>query len=94
MADAEHQQSNYGQFNRLPARASLYTQNATIQEKSASSRIPPSWWKAVLDAKEENQLPTPDPLWPEKWRHRTELWQEHSENGIQLRSYLNAMTID
>ncbi|WP_424768273.1 extracellular solute-binding protein [Paenibacillus sp. sgz302251] len=71
VTDIYEQQKNYDLFNLLPVRASLYALNRDIQIVQA--RMPPAWWERLLNVKQPpEQLPLPDPLWPEKWKLKKE----------------------
>ncbi|MDQ8736839.1 extracellular solute-binding protein [Paenibacillus sp. LHD-38] len=90
MTDINNQQVSYDRSGQLPARASLYAFNSSLQ--SVQSHIPPAWWKNVLDTnKTDVQLVSPDPFWPEKWQQRERLWEQFSENRFEIAAYLDAL---
>ncbi|MGO4545774.1 extracellular solute-binding protein [Paenibacillus sp. 2TAB23] len=90
MTDVNNQQLSYDQSGQLPARASLYAFNSSLQSEQV--HIPPSWWTSVLEAKKSNKpLPLPDPSWPDKWQQREQLWTTYSKDGLDLLAYLDAM---
>lgn len=91
MTDINNQQQTYEQSKQLPARASLYAFNSSIQ--SGQLRIPPAWWLKRLNAKQpDDQLAFPEPQWPVRWQKRERLWQLFSQQPLQIDAYINALT--
>ncbi|OBZ16664.1 ABC transporter substrate-binding protein [Bacillus sp. FJAT-26390] len=90
ITDVNNQQTTYDRSGQLPARASLYSFNSSLQTDQV--QIPPAWWKKVLIAKREgNEMPLPDPMWPEKWQHREQMWKHFSEGTFQLTAYIESL---
>jgi ABC-type glycerol-3-phosphate transport system substrate-binding protein len=92
ITDVNNQQMTYDRSGQLPARASLYSFNSSLQNDQV--QIPPAWWKKVLIAKrEENELPQPDPMWPEKWQYRERMWKLFSEGTFQITPYVDSLVV-
>ncbi|WP_169083329.1 ABC transporter substrate-binding protein [Paenibacillus sp. PL91] len=90
ITDVNNQQMTYDRSGQLPARASLYSFNSSLQKDQI--QIPPAWWKKVLIVKrEENELPQPDPMWPEKWQYRERMWEIFSEGTFQIKPYIDSL---
>ncbi|WP_138751934.1 extracellular solute-binding protein [Paenibacillus sinopodophylli] len=90
MSDINNQQLVYDRSGQLPARASLYAFNSSLLREQA--HIPPEWWTKVLNAKKaDQQLPIPDPHWPEKWQQREQIWRTYSETTLEISAYLDAL---
>ncbi len=46
----------------------------------------------VLNVKRTDaELPHPDPLWPEKWQYREQMWKRFSEKTFQIDAYINSL---
>jgi ABC-type glycerol-3-phosphate transport system substrate-binding protein len=92
ITDVNNQQMTYDRSGQLPARASLYSFNSSLQNDQV--QIPPAWWKKVLIAKrEENELPQLDPMWPEKWQYRERMWKLFSEGTFQITPYVDSLVV-
>ncbi len=92
MTDLMNQQMTYDRLGYLPARSSLYSFNSSLQ--SEQIHIPPAWWKKVLNTKlSDENIPISDPLWPEKWLQREQLWKKHSEGAFQMAAYIDSLVV-
>lgn len=92
MTDLNNQQMTYDRSGQLPARASLYAFNSSLQVNQA--HMPPAWWQKVLNAKQsDDKLPLPDPLWPEKWQQREQKWEMFSQETLQIDAYIDALAV-
>lgn len=90
MTNVNNQQMIYDRSGQLPARASLYLFNGSLQTDPTAA--PPAWWMKVLNVKRTDaELPHPDPLWPEKWQYREQMWKRFSEKTFQIDAYINSL---
>ncbi len=90
MTGIQNQQKNYDRFAKLPASASLYALNGSIQTEQ--SHTPPAWWETVLNTNQPaDHIPFPDPLWPEKWQFRESAWRNFSQDGFQIDAFVQAL---
>lgn len=90
MTNVNNQQMTYNRSGQLPARESLYSFSGSLQ--SDQTAAPPAWWMKVLNAKRsDDELPHPDPLWPENWQYREKMWKRFSAKTFQIDAYINSL---
>ncbi|NIK75886.1 ABC-type glycerol-3-phosphate transport system substrate-binding protein [Paenibacillus castaneae] len=90
MTNISNQQQSYTASGLLPAKASLYAINSSLESNQA--KIPPAWWKKVLSEKQpEDEIAAPDPLWPERWRKLERKWQLYTQESLQIDEYIESL---